>query len=152
MLGNTWSFVIRETFVKDYVLLFTVMMALCTYRFAGEDLASEERWKAQQEQCRSWLEQQITERRAADSDRRAAQKAYDEAVLARDKLACELERMEQECQRRINEANLRFNKALVCSLSTHNILIFPKCHLNMDNTQNIIVVMVKKWYKELRHE
>ncbi|PNF15395.1 RIB43A-like with coiled-coils protein 1 [Cryptotermes secundus] len=82
-------------------------------KFAGEDLASEKRWKAQQEQCRSWLEQQITERRAADSDKRAAQKAYDEAVLARDKLACELERMEQECQRRINEANLRFNKALV---------------------------------------
>lgn len=121
-----------------------MMMALCAYRFAGEDLASEKRWKAQQEQCRSWLEQQITERRAADSDKRAAQKAYDEAVLARDKLACELERMEQECQRRINEANLRFNKALVCSLSTHNIFIFPKCHLNMDNTQNINVVIVKK--------
>jgi hypothetical protein len=112
------------------------MMALCTYRFAGEDLASEKRWKAQQEQCRSWLEQQITERRAADSNKRAAQKAYDEATLARDKRACEIEKMEQECQRQINEANLRFNKALVSSLGTHNILTFPKCHLNMENRKH----------------
>jgi hypothetical protein len=91
------------------------MTAFCTYRFAGEDLASGNRRKAQQEQCRSWLEQQITERRAADSNTRAAQKAYDEAILARDRRACELERMEQECQRRLNEANLRFNMALVRS-------------------------------------
>lgn len=125
-------------------------MALCTYRFAGEDLASEKRRKAQQEQCRSWLEQQITERRAADSNKMAAQKAYDEAVLARDKLACEIERMEQECQRRISEANLRFNKALVRSLSTHDILLFPKCHLNMDNAENIIVVMVKKMVQGIK--
>lgn len=84
-----------------------------TYRFAGEDLKSKDRQKAQCEQYRSWLEQQITEQRAADSDKKAAQKAYDEALLARDKCAYELDRMEQECRRRLTEANLRFNKALV---------------------------------------
>jgi hypothetical protein len=58
--------------------------------------------------------------------------------------------MEQECQRRISEANLRFNKALVRSLSTHDILLFPKCHLNMDNAENIIVVMVKKMVQGIK--
>jgi hypothetical protein len=85
-----------------------------TYRFLGEDLRSNERQKAQRQQYRSWLEQQIIERRAADSVRKAAQRAYEEALLARDKHACELERMEQECRRQLNIANLRFNKALVC--------------------------------------
>ncbi|XP_021918477.1 RIB43A-like with coiled-coils protein 1 [Zootermopsis nevadensis] len=80
--------------------------------FAGEDLANEDRRKAQRDQYRSWLEQQITERRAADSDRKATQKAYDNALLARDRRASELERMEQDCRRRLSEANLRFNKAL----------------------------------------
>lgn len=85
----------------------------CTSRFVGEDLASEERRRAQCKQYRSWLEQQIIERRAADSDREAAKKAYEAAQLAQDKRACELDRMEQECRRRLSEANLRFNKALV---------------------------------------
>lgn len=85
-----------------------------TYRFLGEDLRSKERQKAQRQQYRSWLEQQIIEQRAADNDRKAAQKAYDEALLARDKYGCELERMERECRRQLNIANLRFNKALVC--------------------------------------
>jgi hypothetical protein len=85
-----------------------------TYRFFGEDLGSKDRQKAQHQQYRSWLEQQIIERRTADNDRKAAQRAYDEALLARDQRACELERMEQECRRRLNIANLRFNKALVC--------------------------------------
>jgi len=85
-----------------------------TYRFLGEDLRSNERQKAQRQQYRSWLEQQIIEQRAADSDRKAAQRAYEEALLARDKHACELERMERECRRQLSIANLRFNKALVC--------------------------------------
>jgi hypothetical protein len=85
-----------------------------TYRFFGEDLGSKDRQKAQHQQFKSWLEQQLIERTAADNERKAAQKAYDEALLARDKRACELERIEQECRRQLSIANVRFNKALVC--------------------------------------
>ncbi|PSN32995.1 RIB43A-like with coiled-coils protein 1 [Blattella germanica] len=81
-------------------------------KFEGEDLSSKDRLKAQRDQYRSWLEQQVAERRAAENDRKAAQKAYDEAIIARDQRACELDRMEQECRRRLQEANFRFNKAL----------------------------------------
>ena len=82
-------------------------------RFEGEDLSSKERLKAQREQFRSWLEQQMAERKAAENDRKVAQEALDAALIARDKRACELDRMEQECRKRLDEANYRFNKALV---------------------------------------
>ncbi|GFG36955.1 hypothetical protein Cfor_12483 [Coptotermes formosanus] len=81
-------------------------------KFFGEDLGSKDRQKAQRQQYKSWLEQQIIERRAADNDRKAAHRAYAEALLARDKRACELEGIEQECQRQLSIANIRFNKAL----------------------------------------
>ena len=86
---------------------------MCYNRFEGEDLSSKERLKAQREQFRSWLEQQVAERKAADNDRKVAQAAFDDALIARDKRACELDKMEQECRRRLDEANLRFNIALV---------------------------------------
>ncbi|KAJ9588991.1 hypothetical protein L9F63_017686, partial [Diploptera punctata] len=81
-------------------------------KFEGEDLSSKERLKAQRDQFRAWLEQQVAERKAADNDRKAAQAAFDAALIARDKRACELDKLEQECRKRLDEATYRFNKAL----------------------------------------
>ncbi|XP_044254489.1 RIB43A-like with coiled-coils protein 2 [Tribolium madens] len=81
-------------------------------KFEGEDLVSIERAKVQRDQVKSWLDQQIMEKEAADKERKAAEEAYREAIKARDQRALQLDKMEKECRKRLEEACLRFNRAL----------------------------------------
>ncbi|XP_063236331.1 RIB43A-like with coiled-coils protein 2 [Bacillus rossius redtenbacheri] len=81
-------------------------------RFAGEDLAGRERLRAQAQQQRAWLEQQLAERRAADAARRAAEEAHQRALAERAQRAAELDAAERECRRRLDAATACFNKAL----------------------------------------
>lgn len=67
---------------------------------------------------RSWLSQQIEERKAAEKERQMAEDAYKAAVIARDNRAIELDHMEKECRKRLEIACVRFNKALVCPTLT----------------------------------
>ncbi|XP_037928310.1 RIB43A-like with coiled-coils protein 2 [Teleopsis dalmanni] len=54
--------------------------------FEGEDINFADRRRAQGEQQRSWLNQQIDERIAAEKDREIAHKALEEATLSCDKV------------------------------------------------------------------
>lgn len=83
------------------------------YRFEGEDLVTEERLKVQREQMRSWLSQQIEERKAAEKDRKIAEEEYNAAIISRDARAIELDQMEKQCRKRLEEACSRYNKALM---------------------------------------
>ncbi|CAH1174094.1 unnamed protein product [Phaedon cochleariae] len=81
-------------------------------KFEGEDLSSEQRAKVQNEEIRSWLDQQMREKERAEKERKAAEDAYKAAVIARDQRAVELDMMEKDCRKKLQEACLRFNKAL----------------------------------------
>ncbi|KAF2901612.1 hypothetical protein ILUMI_04569 [Ignelater luminosus] len=81
-------------------------------KFEGEDAAGDERKKVQREQVKSWLDQQIEEREAADKERKAADEAYKAAVIARDERAIELDVMEKQCRKQLLRACCNFNKAL----------------------------------------
>ncbi|XP_026330300.1 RIB43A-like with coiled-coils protein 2 [Hyposmocoma kahamanoa] len=81
-------------------------------KFEGEDLNYEERRKVMAEQRNAWLEQQVQERKAAETERRQAEAAYMMAIKARDARAGELDKLERECRYRLGQANLRYNEAL----------------------------------------
>lgn len=67
----------------------------------------------QREQIKSFLEQQIQERNAADREYKAAEKAYQDAVIQRDFRCLELMKIEDDCRKKLNEATTNFNLALV---------------------------------------
>ncbi|XP_045480184.1 RIB43A-like with coiled-coils protein 2 [Harmonia axyridis] len=81
-------------------------------KFEGEDLVSAQRLRIQREQIKSWLDQQMQEKEAAQKEQKAAEEAYKAAMVARDERALQLERMEMECRKRLYEANRKFNAAL----------------------------------------
>ncbi|KAJ8915631.1 hypothetical protein NQ315_003415 [Exocentrus adspersus] len=81
-------------------------------KFEGEDYQSEQRAKVQREEIRAWLDQQISERNAADRERRSAEEAYKAAVIARDLRASELDKLEKDCRKKLQMSCLRFNQAL----------------------------------------
>ncbi|XP_057663166.1 RIB43A-like with coiled-coils protein 2 [Diorhabda carinulata] len=81
-------------------------------KFEGEDLASDQRRKLQNEEVKSWLEQQMRERANADKEQRVAEDAYKAAVIARDQRAIELDMLEKECRKKILESAMKFNRAL----------------------------------------
>ncbi|KAK9753371.1 RIB43A [Popillia japonica] len=81
-------------------------------KFEGEDLSNEERLKVQRDQLKSWLDQQMLEREAAEKERKAAEDAYKAAILARDQRAIELDNMEKECRKRLQLACCKYNMAL----------------------------------------
>lgn len=89
-------------------------------KFEGEDLCSEERAKVQREQIKSWLDQQMEEREAAEKERKDAEDAYKAAVIARDQRAVELDAMEKECRKRLELACNRYNKALADEREAYN--------------------------------
>lgn len=92
-------------------------------RFAGEDLSGDERKVLLIEQQRAFLQQQIAEREAADTDRKRAEAEYHAALKARNMRSLELENLEKECRRKLDCANLRYNMALVSLLR----IILPPC-------------------------
>lgn len=79
----------------------------------GEDLMNAERRKAQKDQQRSWLQQQIKERQQAVQDRNEADKNIQAALEARDKRALELADSERETRRLIHKSTAKFNLDLV---------------------------------------
>lgn len=84
----------------------------CAQKFLGEDLMSRERKKAQMEQQRAWLQQQIQERRQAEEDRAKADRIIQETLEARDRRANDLEAFERMSRRQIKESVVRFNMKL----------------------------------------
>lgn len=79
----------------------------------GEDLMSSERIKAQKDQQKAWLQQQMKERQQADEDRRKAEKQIQTALEVRDKRALELAEAERDTRRLIQESTAKFNLDLV---------------------------------------
>lgn len=72
-----------------------------------------ERKRAQQNQQRAWLQQQMLERQQAENDRRKADKTLQMAVEARDRRALELDAAERQSRRQIQSSAARFNINLV---------------------------------------
>lgn len=87
------------------------IILLC--RFMGEDLMNSERIKAQKDQQKAWLQQQMKERQQANDDRNKAEREIQAALEARDKRALELADAERETRRLIQESTAKFNLDLV---------------------------------------
>lgn len=73
---------------------------------------SSERKKAQIDQQKSWLQQQITERQQAEKDRIKAEKILEETLEARDRRALQLEEAERNSRREIQASIARYNLSL----------------------------------------
>lgn len=81
-------------------------------KFDGEDLNSKARKKFQNEQARSWHEQQMRERERAKQSQEAADRLYDLKQKELDQRAMDLQKAEEDCRRAINMATADYNKAL----------------------------------------
>lgn len=73
---------------------------------------STERKKAQIDQQKSWLQQQITERQQAEKDRIKAEKILEDTLEARDRRALQLEEAERNSRREIHASIARYNLSL----------------------------------------
>ncbi|XP_055636549.1 RIB43A-like with coiled-coils protein 2 [Toxorhynchites rutilus septentrionalis] len=82
-------------------------------KFDGEDLTEKERKQMQMQQQRSWLEQQIREKRRAEMDRIAGERFLEEALEARERRVLELAAEERNSRCKILEATNQFNKHLM---------------------------------------
>ncbi|XP_055613285.1 RIB43A-like with coiled-coils protein 2 [Uranotaenia lowii] len=82
-------------------------------KFEGEDLTGGQRKRMQIQQQKSWLEQQIREKRREELDRVAASKFLQEALEARERKALKLAAEEREARCKIQESINQFNKSLV---------------------------------------
>uniref|UniRef100_A0A1Y9HAN8 RIB43A-like with coiled-coils protein 2 n=1 Tax=Anopheles farauti TaxID=69004 RepID=A0A1Y9HAN8_9DIPT len=82
-------------------------------KFDGEDLDERYRKKVQIEQQRSWLEQQIREKRQAEVDRRAAEKYLEDALMSRENRLHQLTAQERHAREKIHEAVNEFNRRLM---------------------------------------
>ncbi|GFS19303.1 RIB43A-like with coiled-coils protein 2 [Elysia marginata] len=81
-------------------------------KFDGEDLNSKARKKFQNEQARSWHEQQMRERDQAKRSQDAADRLYDLKQKELDQRAMDLQKAEEDCRRAINMATADYNQAL----------------------------------------
>ncbi|XP_050089461.1 RIB43A-like with coiled-coils protein 2 [Anopheles aquasalis] len=81
--------------------------------FDGEDLQERHRRKVQREQQRSWLEQQIREKRQAEIDRRAAERFLEETLMSREARVHQLNSQERYAREKIQEAVNEFNCRLM---------------------------------------
>lgn len=77
------------------------------------------------EQLKSYLDQQVAEKEAADKERKMADEAYRAAMIARDERAVQLDLMEKECRKRLDQACFQYNRALVI-IHKHGTNIFLK--------------------------
>ncbi|XP_055852803.1 RIB43A-like with coiled-coils protein 2 [Episyrphus balteatus] len=80
--------------------------------FVGEDLNVADRQRAQKNQQRAWLEQQMRERKQAEEDRKRADKILQESLNARDRRLMEMSVAERETQLKIKESIRRYNEML----------------------------------------
>uniref|UniRef100_A0A182Y3U1 Uncharacterized protein n=1 Tax=Anopheles stephensi TaxID=30069 RepID=A0A182Y3U1_ANOST len=81
--------------------------------FDGEDLEERHRRKVQIEQQRSWLEQQIREKRQAEIDRRAAEQFLEDSLMSRENRLHQLASQERYARSKIHEAVNEFNRRLM---------------------------------------
>lgn len=81
-------------------------------KFEGEDLACHERKKAQIEQQKFWLLQQMREKKEAEASRREAERYESEALIAREQRTLELERSERHGKQKMLAAVTKFNQEL----------------------------------------
>lgn len=86
-------------------------------QFLGEDLLSRERKRAQNEQQKSWLLQQIHEKRRAEENLRQADQLLTEALNARDRRALDLEEANRDLRRKLNESTLEYNARLASDIA-----------------------------------
>ncbi|XP_053682422.1 RIB43A-like with coiled-coils protein 2 isoform X1 [Sabethes cyaneus] len=82
-------------------------------KFEGEDLFQRDRTRFQKQQQRSWLEQQIRDKRQAEMDRIASERFLDEALQAREKKVCQLAAEERTTRHKIQQAVNQYNQHLL---------------------------------------
>uniref|UniRef100_A0A1I8JVW4 RIB43A-like with coiled-coils protein 2 n=1 Tax=Anopheles quadriannulatus TaxID=34691 RepID=A0A1I8JVW4_ANOQN len=82
-------------------------------KFDGEDLEERHRRKVQIEQQRSWLEQQIREKRQAELDRRAAETFLESSLMSREQRLHQLASQERYARGKIQQAVNEFNRRLM---------------------------------------
>lgn len=82
-------------------------------RFQGEDLMCPERRKVQRDQQRAWLQQQMTERKVAETDRKMAERQLQKAVEARDRRAQDMDAAERNCRQQLLMSAARYNHIMV---------------------------------------
>lgn len=80
--------------------------------FLGEDLRDAERKKAQIEQMKSWLDQQIFDKKRNEKESKKADDVLNEALKAHDLRQVELEQERLNVRRKRDEAIARFNSKL----------------------------------------
>ncbi|XP_058451604.1 RIB43A-like with coiled-coils protein 2 [Malaya genurostris] len=81
-------------------------------KFEGEDLSEKQRKRLQMQQQRSWLEQQIREKRQAQMDRKASEKFLEESMEAREQRLNQLTAENRNSQHKILGAISQFNRQL----------------------------------------
>lgn len=81
-------------------------------KFEGEDGVAKERAKIKKEQQKTWLFQQISEKRLIDSQKKETDKIQLEIIKARDERAKMLDKLEKQTRKEIELANVAYNKAL----------------------------------------
>ncbi|XP_065073068.1 RIB43A-like with coiled-coils protein 2 [Ochlerotatus camptorhynchus] len=82
-------------------------------KFDGEDLTEKDRKRIQMQQQRSWLEQQIRDKRQAEMDRVAAEKFLEETLEAREQRVRQLAAEERTTRHRIQGNVDQFNRHLM---------------------------------------
>ncbi|XP_019563905.3 RIB43A-like with coiled-coils protein 2 [Aedes albopictus] len=80
--------------------------------FDGEDLTEQDRKRIQKQQQRSWLEQQIRDKRQAEQDRIAAEKFLEQALEAREQKVRRLAAEERNIRHKIQENVDQYNRQL----------------------------------------
>lgn len=81
--------------------------------FDGEDLTEKDRKRLQKQQQRSWLEQQIRDKRQAEQDQIAADKYLEEALEAREQRVHQLATEERNIRHKIQENVDQYNRHLM---------------------------------------
>ncbi|XP_062556055.1 RIB43A-like with coiled-coils protein 2 [Armigeres subalbatus] len=81
--------------------------------FDGEDLTEKDRKRLQMQQQRSWLEQQIRDKRQAEQDQIAADKYLEEALEAREQRVHQLATEERNIRHKIQENVDQYNRHLM---------------------------------------
>lgn len=83
------------------------------YRFEGEDINKKERKNLQTVQQRTWLIQQMSEKKQLEDDQKMSERIYTSCMSTREIRALHLSELEKDCKREIAKANKAYNEALV---------------------------------------
>ena len=80
--------------------------------FDGEDLEYQDRFKLQQMQQKSWVEQQVYEKSQRSEEQRAEEKMYSEQTLAINRTRSMLEAEHDKKRKDMNKMMMEYNKNL----------------------------------------